>query len=280
MSQLMFSPRASDPYAPSDSMSARRRSAQAEPVEAAGGSLSSVGKALQILNAFRGSGVLLGVSQVAERAEVPKSTAHRLLAVLVEQGFVEKRDGRYMLGRAVFELGSLIADARPRSLRENAIPFMVDLYTATEATIHLAVLDGDDVLYIEKIHGHGTLPLPSRVGGRVPALCTALGKALVAHAPRTERDSALSSPVPRLTPHTVVEPRSLQNAFQHVHAHGYAIDQAGSSIAAQCFAAPVLSGNRAIAAISMTFPITTTVSPGAIQQLLKAAKGIGRTLTP
>src|SRR5262245_35324867 len=77
-----------------------------------GGALSSVGKALQVLNSFRGAGVLLGVSQIAERAEVSKSTAHRLLVVLVEYGFVEKRDGRYMLGRSIFELGNLTADTR------------------------------------------------------------------------------------------------------------------------------------------------------------------------
>ncbi|MET7393766.1 IclR family transcriptional regulator [Dactylosporangium sp. NPDC005572] len=244
------------------------------------GSLSSVGKSLQILNSFRGSGVLLGVSQIAERAEVSKSTAHRLLAVLVEHGFVEKRDGRYMLGRSVFELGNLIADTRPRSLRENAIPFMVDLYKATDATVHLAVLDGSDVLYIEKIYGHATIPLPSRVGGRVPALCTALGKALLAHATPTDQDSVLSSPVPRLTPYTIVDTHILQSHFEHVHTHGYAVDQAGSSIAAQCFAAPILDSRpSAVAAISITFPVTSTVPTGAVRELMRAASGIGRTLT-
>ncbi|MFG2039839.1 IclR family transcriptional regulator [Dactylosporangium sp. NPDC048998] len=245
-----------------------------------GGSLSSVGKSLQILNSFRGSGVLLGVSQIAERAEVSKSTAHRLLAVLVEHGFVEKRDGRYMLGRSIFELGNLTADTRPRSLRENAMPFMVDLYKATDATVHLAVLDGSDVLYIEKIYGHAAVPLPSRVGGRVPALCTALGKALLAYTPPDERDSALANPVPRLTPYTVVDTRVLQDQIHHVRAHGYAVDQAGSSIAAQCFAAPILdSRSRAVAAVSMTIPVTSTVSTGALRELMRAATGIGRTLT-
>lgn len=245
------------------------------------GAHSSVGKSLQILRAFRGAGVLLGVSQVTERAGVPKSTAHRLLAVLVEHGFVEKREGRYMLSRSLFELGNLVADARPRSLREIAKPFMVDLYVATKATVHLAVLDGSDVLYLEKLCGHGTLLLPSRTGGRVPALCTALGKALIAHAAPEELEAALAGPIPRLTTHTVINRTVLKGEFQQIRSQGYAVDQAGSSLAAKCFAAPILDPQgRATAALSVTFPITASVPHEIVNELKRSADGIGRNLNP
>lgn len=244
---------------------------------ASGGSLSSVGKSLQILDAFRGSGVVLGVSQIAERADIPRSTAHRLLAVLVTHGFVQKRDNRYMLGRLVFELGNQIADARPNSLREKAMPFMVDLYEQTGATVHLGVLDRSDVLYIEKIYGHATLPLPSRVGGRVPALCTALGKALLTHADPALRRAALAEPIPRLTPHTVVNRGVLEKQMEHVLTRGYAVDLAGASPSAQCLAAPIFDANKcATAAISLSFSVTDVVPATVVEQLLRAARGLGR----
>jgi DNA-binding IclR family transcriptional regulator len=243
----------------------------------AGGSLSSVGKALQILNAFRGSGAVLGVSQIADRADIPRSTAHRLLAMLVAHGFVQRRDNRYMLGRLVFELGNQIADARPNSLREKAVPFMVDLYAQTGATVHLGVLDRSDVLYIEKIYGHAALPLPSRVGGRVPALCTALGKALVAYGDPAQQRVALEEPIPRLTPHTVINRGLLEKQLEHVRSHGYAVDLAGASPSAQCLAAPILdANNRATAAISVSFSVTAAITPAVTTHLLRAARGIGR----
>jgi DNA-binding IclR family transcriptional regulator len=243
----------------------------------ASNSLSSVGKSLQILNAFGGSGMVLGVSQIAERADIPRSTAHRLLAVLVAHGFVQRHDNRYMLGRLVFELGNQIADARPNSLREKAMPFMVDLYGQTGATVHLGVLDRADVLYIEKIYGHATLPLPSRVGGRVPALCTALGKALIAHGDPAQQRAALEDPIPRLTPQTVVNRGILEKQLEHVRTHGYAVDLAGASTSAQCLAAPILdANNRAAAAISVSFSVTAVVPPAVTAHLLRAARGIGR----
>jgi len=125
---------------------------------------TSVGKALTVLDVFLGEGTLLGVSQIAARAQLPKSTTHRLLAVLVEHGYVERVDARYRLGRAIFELGNMVSDCRPRSLRSIAMPYMTNLYEASHATVNLAVLDGSDVLYVEKIYGHRAVDLPSRVG--------------------------------------------------------------------------------------------------------------------
>jgi DNA-binding IclR family transcriptional regulator len=97
---------------------------------------TSVGKAVAVLNAFQGSGgALLGVSQVAERAHLARSTAHRILNVLVESGYVERAGERYRLGRVIFELGQLVPGCRPRK-RTPAMPFLMDLYEFTHSTVH------------------------------------------------------------------------------------------------------------------------------------------------
>ena len=219
----------------------------ARPTDAAdaSGLDTSVGKALAVLDSFHGDGTLLGVSQVAERANLPKSTAHRLLNLLVEHGYIERVDARYRLSRAIFELGNMISDCRPRSMRAIAMPYMTELYESTHATVHLAVLDGDDVLYVEKIYGHHGVNLPSRVGGRVPALCTALGRPSWPSPRRTGR-SRVHRPYPRLTPRTIVNPTVLRNILEHVRQTGIADDSKGTTLGARCLAAPVLTRDGAV----------------------------------
>lgn len=237
---------------------------------------TSVGKALAVLDAFRGGGACLGVSQIAERARIPKSTAHRLLSVLVEHGYVFRVDTRYQLGRAAFELGNMVAECRPRSLRSVAIPYMTDLYRSYDATVHLAVLDGTDVLYVEKIYGHNGVELPSQVGGRVPALCTALGKAMLAFSDPATIARALAGGVPRLTVKTMTNPSILRSSLVAARETGLAHDNEGSSLGAHCVAAPILrrSTGDVLGAISMSFLLTEKLTPAVETHLSRAAAAI------
>jgi DNA-binding IclR family transcriptional regulator len=245
-----------------------------ESADAAG--LTSVGKALAVLDAFRGEGSVLGVSQVAERSCLPKSTTHRLLNLLVDHGYIERTDARYRLSRAIFELGNMVSDCRPRSLRAIAMPFMTELYESTHATVHLAVLDGHDVLYVEKIYGHHGVRLPSRVGGRVPALCTALGKAILAFSGPDTIEAALSVPVPRLTRQTIVNPAVLRDILARAGETGIADDSEGSILGACCLAAPVLARDSTVlGAVSVSFSTSERISMLASQQLKRAAGLIG-----
>jgi DNA-binding IclR family transcriptional regulator len=237
---------------------------------------TSVGKAIAVLDAFRGDGALLGVSQIAERSCLPKSTAHRLLTLLVEHGYLERAETRYRLSRAIFELGSMISECRPRSMRAIAMPFMAELYEATHATVHLAVLDGLDVLYVEKIYGHNGVDLPSRVGGRVPALCTALGKAILAFSSPGVVEAAFAAPIPRLTARTMTNPAVLRQVLERARQTGIADDNEGASIGARCLAAPVLSrDNSVLGAVSLSFPTSERVSTMAVHQLKRSAALIG-----
>jgi DNA-binding IclR family transcriptional regulator len=237
---------------------------------------TSVGKALAVLDAFRGGGVLLGVSQIADRAHIPKSTAHRLLGVLVDSGYVERVEARYQLGRAAFELGNMVAECRPRNLRAIAIPYMADLHRTFDATVHLAVLDGKDVLYVEKIYGHNGVEVPSQIGGRVPALCTALGKAILAFSDDATITRALAQRVPRLTVKTMINPSLLLSALRKTRETGIAHDCEGSSLGAHCIAAPIVreSTSDVLGAISMSFPVTEKLPPNTERLLSRAAVAI------
>ena len=237
---------------------------------------TSVGKALAVLDAFRGGGALLGVSQIAERAHIPKSTAHRLLSVLVDHSYVDRVDARYQLGRAAFELGNMVAECRPRNLRSVAIPYMTDLYRVCDATVHLAVLDGMDVLYVEKIYGHNGVDVPSQIGGRVPALCTALGKAMLAYSDEATLARALSVRVPRLTVKTMTNPSILRASLSRARESGVAHDNEGSSLGAHCIAAPILrpSTSEVLGAISMSFPLTEKLTPAVEARLSRAPAAI------
>jgi DNA-binding IclR family transcriptional regulator len=237
---------------------------------------TSVGKAVAVLNAFQGSGgALLGASQVAERAHLAKSTAHRILNVLAENGYIERTGDRYRLGRAIFELGQLVPGCRPRK-RTPAMPFLMDLYEFTHATVHLAILDGTDVLYLQKIYGSHTIALPTRVGGRVPALCTSLGKAILAFTDAATRNSTLAAPVPRLTPRTVVNPQQLRAALDRFQASGFAEDSEGTVLGAHCVAAPIFADDSgfATAAVSISYPTGQSIRPSALTRLRQAADAI------
>jgi DNA-binding IclR family transcriptional regulator len=243
---------------------------------------TSVGKAVAVLSAFQCTGgAMLGVSQVAERANLSKSTAHRILAVLVENGYVERRGARYQLGRAIFELGHLVPSCRPRR-RISAMPFLTELWEYTHATVHLAILDGNDVLYLQKVHGPNSVSVPSRVGGRVPALCTALGKAILAFSEPAVLEPVLSASVPRLTSHTIVNPVLLREALERFRCTGIAEDCEGASLGIRCFAAPVFGEEPglAVAAVSVSFATTEIVPPAVFTRLSQSAEAISTCFLP
>jgi len=214
--------------------------------------LTSVGKALSILDAFDGSASLLGVSEVARKAKLPKSTAYRLLASLEAHGYVERRGVRYCLGKRLFELGNQVAWCRPGSLREIALPHLCDLHRVTSRTVHLAVLDGTDVLYVEKLQGHEQPGAPTRVGSRIAARTTALGKAMLAFSPPEAVALALTVSPSRRTPYTIESPQLFYRELGEVRRVGYAFDREEVRIGLTCVAAPIVRGGQAIAALSVS----------------------------
>lgn len=235
---------------------------------------NSVGRTLAVLSAFSGSRAVLGVSEIAVRAGIPKSTAHRLLTVMSQHGFVRREGNRYRLGECMFELGSRAVE--PRGIRERAVPYMAELHHSTLATVHLAVLHNDRVLYVEKIYGHGSFVCPSVVGGSNPASCTALGKAILAHSAEEVVERVLSSRLPRPTPKSLHTRDSLCRSLRIAREEGFAVDYEELRPGLACVAAPIVDRRtgEAIGALSISTPTSRLNQRRFAAQLLSTAAAL------
>jgi DNA-binding IclR family transcriptional regulator len=182
---------------------------------------SVTGRALAVLAAFDADHTRLSLSDLARRSGLPLSTTFRLVAELEHWRAVEREpDGRYTVGFRVWELGRLAPVNN--GIREAAVPFMQDLYELTRENVHLAVRDGDEAIYVEKLTGHRAVPILSRVGGRLPLHATGVGKALLAAAPPAFRAEYLRRPLVRVTPYTLVDPARLAREIDVVRRRGWA----------------------------------------------------------
>lgn len=213
--------------------------------------LSVLERADRILSAFHFEDKTLGISELARRTSLPKSTVARLTSELVKLRYLERQGVSYRLGLALFELGQLAAT--PKELRRGAIAVMADLRNATGQTIHLAVLDGTDVVYIEILRGRATLKMPSRVGGRLPAHASAVGKAMLAFSPPQIIDRVIDRGLPPVGPRTIIDKREFRKEIARIKARGVAFENQESSVASACAASPVINfGGTVVAGLSIS----------------------------
>ncbi|WP_216896740.1 IclR family transcriptional regulator [Nocardia alni] len=214
---------------------------------------AAVDKAVSLLASFgRDSATGVGVSELARRAELSKSTAHRVLAMLERNGVVERTGTDYRLGSRLHDLGGSGYAPGQERLRDHLIPFVAELYGATRETVHLAALHGTDVVYLAKLYGHRQMPSPARIGGRLPAHCTAVGKALLAYRPDSVQQ-AMSVPLQRFTEQTIVDPGRLAAELETVRREGIAFEDGEARDGLCCVAAPILGPNGiAVAALSVS----------------------------
>jgi DNA-binding IclR family transcriptional regulator len=215
---------------------------------------SSASKALAMLEAIsKARGNSFGVTQVAAGIGVPKSTAHRLLKTLEEHGFVGRSGSRYRVGGSFYELSEAARWSEYGELRDVASRPLNWLFERSDAiAVHLATLSGRDVLYLDKVTRPAGTRLPSRVGGRFPATCAALGKAILAYSPRATVIDVIGQPLARVTPYSVALRKQFVDQLATAHAAGYAIEREEACHGTICVAAPVLRDGTAIAAVSLS----------------------------
>jgi IclR family acetate operon transcriptional repressor len=214
---------------------------------------SLISRTFSILDTFTTQDGSLGVAELAKRTGLPKTTVRRIASNLVRVGALEPNQGDFRLGLYLFELGLLVPDQR--RLRDAALPFMTDLYEISKEVIHLGVLDGRDVLYIVKLAGRNQVPLPTREGGRMPATCTSLGKAILAFSPRATIKATIDSGLTRVTPYSIVEPSVLLDQLAQTARDGVAYEREESVLGTVCIGAPIFGRDRSVrAAISVAGP--------------------------
>lgn len=233
-------------------------------------------KCVRILQAFRSGDRHLRLVDLAARTGMPKSTIHRLAGVLIDQRLLAHDDNGYELGLALFELSSLVPVEH--QLRSAALPFLQDLFLATHETVHLGVREGLDVVYIEKIHGHSDLGLPSRVGGRLPLNCTGIGKALLAFSGDDIRADFLTRPLRRITSESIIDSNQLLRELAEVRATGLAFEREEATPGRECVAAPVVVQGEVVAAMSISVPVSAYRMPHLAAAVKTSALGLSRYL--
>lgn len=217
---------------------------------------TAVDKAMALLNAFADEAQLgLGVTELARRAHLSKSTAFRILAMLERNGAVERAGTAFRLGPMIHNLGAIQESDYLGRVRDVLTPFLADAYELTRQTVHLAVLEGTDVVYLNKLHGHLGGRMPSRIGGRVPAYCTAVGKMLLSHEPELMEKTLAGELVP-WTPRTITDPDAFRAEMRTVRERGLAFDREEITRGLNCIAAPIVSRRgEPVAALSMSGPV-------------------------
>ncbi|KAA9151323.1 IclR family transcriptional regulator [Amycolatopsis acidicola] len=204
-----------------------------------------------LLSAFAPGDDALGVSELARRTGIPKSSAHRLTGHLAACGLLERTGGAVRLGLKLFEIGQLAIGQR--GLIDAARPYLADLREATRNTAHLAMLEGTEVVYLDIVRGPDAPNLASRIGGRFPAHATAVGKAILAHSPADLVEAVISAGLPMIGPRTLTAPGLLRRQLAKVHEEGVAYEREESGTGVICVASPLLdSSGRARAAVSVS----------------------------
>jgi len=230
--------------------------------------IQAIERAVAILNTFSAEEPEFGVTEIAERLELHKSTVHRFLVNLEAAGLVERNrhTSRYRLGIRIFELGGLVL--QQMNLWDEALPLLEGLVRDSGETGHLAVLDGGEAVYIEKVEARRALRIPSAIGRGYPAHATSLGKVLLAQIDPAASDALISERgLDRCTPNTITDPALLREELARVRAQGYAVDDEEYEEGLRCIGAPIVGHTgQVVAAMGIGGPVTR-VTPTRIDEL-------------
>ncbi|TVZ02497.1 IclR family transcriptional regulator [Trebonia kvetii] len=229
-----------------------------------------VGRLEAILASFDGCDHSLGLSEISHRVGLPKSTVHRLANQLCAVGWLERNSGGYRVGLRLLELGSVALQRT--GLREAAFKHLHSLALRTGLVVHLGILDQGEVVYLDRV-STTRVSLPTRVGGRQPAYCTALGKVMLAFEDPARQASALSG-MRRRTEFTVIEPRAIQASLDSARQTGIAYDREEAYKGLGCVASPIRSGDRVIGAVSVTGPIARIRAHSLVHEVRNTAAAV------
>lgn len=222
----------------------------------AGETRGAVDKAFDLLRAFEDdSSVGVGVSELARRSGMSKSTAFRLLSTLVANGAVEKAGDLYRIGPLFYDIVKTADTPDLERVGELLTPFLASLFERTRQTVHLGYMVGTDVVYANKLFSVRSVQAPSRIGGRVPAFCTGVGKAIMAW-DMTKIEEVIAAGLPKWTPYTITDPEEFRAVLAKVREEGVAYDRQEISVGLHCIAAPIVArGNIPVAAMSVSGPV-------------------------
>lgn len=239
---------------------------------------SLAGKALDVLAVFGPASPELTLSEISRRAGMPLTTTHRIVRELADWGALERSaGGAYHIGLRLWEVASLAP--RGLQLREVAMPAMEDLYEATHENVQLAVREGLEVVYVERLASRAAVPVLTRVGGRFALHATGVGLVLLAFAPPELQEQVLAGPLEHWTPMTITDPVQLRRVLAEVRRQDYAVSDRQVTMDALSVAAPVRGpGDEVVAALSLVVHSEGAQSAALAAPIRAAARGISRAL--
>ncbi len=242
------------------------------------GGVQSVERTLDLLELLADAGGSLGLSQLSASSGLPMPTIHRLIRTLANRGYVrQEQNRRYTLGPVLIRLG----DTAGRMLGTWARPCLVDVADRTGETANLAVLEGDEVVYLAQAPSRHAMRMFTEPGRRVLPHCTGVGKAILAQLPDSRvRDLVERTGLPSRTPHTITEVGRLLAELAETRGRGYALDDGEQEIGVRCVAVPV-AGTPSLTAVSISGPHARITEPAialAVPVLRRAAARISAEL--
>lgn len=235
-------------------------------------------RTVRIVEAFTAERPVLRVTDIAERTGLHLATVSRLVAELVRHGLlVRDPDRRVRIGMRLWELATRASPAL--SLRDAAMPLLEDLHAVIGQHVQLGVLDGSEVLFLERLSAPGAAINYTRIAGRVPLHSSSAGLVLLAHAPRELQEQIITAPMARYTAATISSPHQLRRALAEVRRVGHAACAGHIHPETLGVSVPVRDAHReVVAALAVILPIEAD-GRGVVSILQVAARGVERRLS-
>ncbi|MFI5801669.1 IclR family transcriptional regulator [Streptomyces sp. NPDC051561] len=224
-----------------------------------GRQVPAVTRALDILELFLEGDGTLSAPDITRKLGLPRTTVHELVTTLAARNYlsaVPEQPGRYQLGLRNYQLGSRYAEELDLAAEGRRVA--VEVAQTCDETVHVAVLEGADVIYIAKVDSTHAVRMVSAAGRRLPAHCTSVGKMLLASLPEGELNARIAGlELTAMTPHSITDPEALRVVLGTIRARGIAVEHRESNPDVSCVAAPVRdSSGRVVAALSVSVPMS------------------------
>lgn len=241
--------------------------------------VQSVERSLDIIEALATEPAGIGLSRLADMTGLHKSTVHRLLATLLERGYVSKQqDGSYRLGLKMIEAASCFLNGL--ELQTEARPYISRITRELGLTAHLGILEGDKVVYIEKMDVIANIKMYNQIGLRVPAYCSSLGKCLLSGYSRDELELIMSDcTFERFTQNTITSMEEFHKEMKKVRTKGWAIDNEESELNHRCIGAPIFDYRGDIIASISASGNNVAVPEDKIAQIAEYIKDIAMQIS-
>jgi DNA-binding IclR family transcriptional regulator len=220
--------------------------------------IASIAKAADILKLFLTNDGGLGLKEISDHFDQHKSSVYRTLSTLVDAGFLEKEEvtNKYRLGTIFLDFAGHVLHRF--DFRNQAKPYLIGLAEKTKEIIHLSILEGSEIIYLDKVGQAQPLTVATQIWGRHPSHCSAMGKVLLSGLNREDCQKVLGKgPYKKMTQNTITDFETLSKVLECVRDEGFAIDDEEAFPGIRCVAAPIKEGRdgKVIAAISATVPI-------------------------